>query len=166
MRRITLGHRSFQSNETAVHRSAPPSDISCFLSLVMGMFRVIFTIVVLAILPVAAAAQQTPEEFWPEAQFFAQLSDRFRIRALVTRTKAKETGDFTEAGFEVDFDVGLKTILNRRLAPNPNTERGKYLTLRAGYLHVAALNDAENPSDEHRAIVELTPRYPLPAGSC
>ena len=130
----------------------------------MGMFRVIFTIGVLAILPVAAAAQETPEEFWPEAQFFAQLSDRFRIRALVTRTKAKETGDFTEASFEVDFDVGLKTILKRRLAPNPNTERGKYLTLRAGYIHVAALNDAENPSDEHRAIVELTPRYPLPGG--
>ena len=125
----------------------------------------IFTIVsVMATLSATAAAQETPQEFWPEAQLYANLNDRFRLRALATRTKARDSEKFTEATFEVDIDIGLKAILGRALAPNPNTERGKYLTLRVGYVHVAALNDEENPSNEHRAILELTPRYPLPGG--
>jgi Protein of unknown function (DUF2490) len=126
------------------------------------LVRVFFSIAVLAVLAVAAAAQDTPHEFWPEAQLYANLGDRFRLRALVTRTKARESDKFTERTFEVDIDVGLKAILRRRLAANPNTERGKYLTLRLGYVHVVALNDEENPSNEHRAILELNGRYPLP----
>ncbi|HEX3232317.1 MAG TPA: DUF2490 domain-containing protein [Pyrinomonadaceae bacterium] len=126
------------------------------------MVRIFCSITVLAILAVAAAAQETPHEFWPEAQLYANLGDRFRLRALVTRTKARESDKFTEATFEVDIDVGLKAILRRVLAANPNTERGKYLTLRLGYVHVAALNDEENPSSEHRGILELNARYPLP----
>jgi hypothetical protein len=126
------------------------------------MVRIICSIAVLAILAVAAAAQDTPQEFWPEAQLYANLGDVFRLRAIGTRTKARESDKFTEGTFEVDIDVGLKAMLRSKLAANPNTERGKYLTLRLGYVHVAALNDEENPSNEHRAIVELTPRYPLP----
>ena len=126
------------------------------------MVRIFCSIAVLAILSVASAAQETPHEVWPEAQLYANLGDRFRLRALGTRTRARESDRFTEATFEVDIDFLLKAILRPLLAPNPNTERGKYLTLRAGYLHVAALNDEENPSSEHRAILELTPRYPLP----
>jgi len=128
------------------------------------MVRVFCAIAVSAIFPVAAAAQETPQEFWPEAQFYANLGDRFRLRAIGTRTKARESDRFTEGTFEFDIDVGLKAILRRKLAANPNTERGRYLTLRVGYIHVAALNDEQNPSNEHRAIVELSSRYPLPGG--
>lgn len=126
------------------------------------LVRIFCSIAVLSILAVAAAAQDTPQQVWPEAQLYVQLSDRFRLRALGSRTKAKESDKFTEGTFEVDIDVGLKAILRRVLAENPNAERGKYLTLRAGYVHVAALGDEENPSNEHRAILELNGRYPLP----
>jgi uncharacterized protein DUF2490 len=128
------------------------------------LVRVFCSIAVLAILAVAAAAQDAPQEFWPEAQLYANLGDTFRLRALVTRTKARESDKFTEGTFEVDIDVGLKAMLRRKLAANPNTERGKYLTLRLGYVHVAALGDEVNPSNEHRAIMELTPRYPVGGG--
>jgi hypothetical protein len=126
------------------------------------MVRIFCSIAVLAILSVASVAQETPKEFWPEAQLYANLGDRFRLRALGSRTRARESDRFTEATFEVDIDFLLKAILRPSLAANPNSERGKYLTLRAGYVHVAALNDEQNPSNEHRAILELTPRYPLP----
>jgi len=124
--------------------------------------RIFCSMPVLAILAVAAAAQDTPKEFWPEAQFYANLGETFRLRALVTRTKARESDRFTEWTFEVDIDVGLKAILRSKLAANPNTERGKYLTLRLGYVHVEALGDEENPSSENRAILELNARSPLP----
>ena len=126
------------------------------------MVRIFCSMAVLVILAAAAAAQDTPQEVWPEAQFYVHLNEKLRLRALASLTKGKESGKFTEGTFEVDIDVGLKNILKRVLAENPNTERGKYLTLRAGYVHVAALHDEENPSNEHRAILELTPRYPLP----
>jgi Protein of unknown function (DUF2490). len=126
------------------------------------MVRIFCSIAVLVILAAVAVAQDTPQEVWPEAQFYVHLNDKLRLRALASLTKGKESGKFTEGTFEVDIDVGLKNILKRVLAENPNTERGKYLTLRAGYVHMAALHDEENPSNEHRAILELTPRYPLP----
>jgi hypothetical protein len=126
------------------------------------MVRIFCGIAMLAILSVAAAAQDTPKEFWPEAQVYVHLNDKFRLRALATLTKGKESEKFREGTLEIDIDLGLKTVLKRVLAPNPNTERGKYLTLRAGYIHVATLHDEANPSNEHRAILELTPRYPLP----
>jgi hypothetical protein len=126
------------------------------------MVRVVCTIAVLAILPIAAGAQETPQEVWLGAQLYKQLNDRFRLRALARFAKGEESEKFREAIFGLDVDVGLKAILRRILADNPNTERGKYLTLRVGYLHVAALNDEDDPSDEHRGFVELTSRYPLP----
>lgn len=128
----------------------------------MNLVKILISLAVLAILPVAAFAQDTPQEVWPEGQLYVHLSPKFRLRAVAARTKSRESETFTEGTFEVDLDVGLKAIARRSLAANPNTERGKYLTLRAGYVHVAALNDEDNPSNEHRAILELTPRYPLP----
>lgn len=130
----------------------------------MNTVRVVCSIAMIALFKVAAFAQETPQQIWPEVQVYTQLSDKFRLRALGSFTKAKESDKFTEGIFEIDIDVGLKTMLRRKLADNPNTERGKYLTLRIGYVHLAALNDEENPSNEHRAILELTPRYQLPGG--
>ena len=120
------------------------------------------SMVVLAILSVVADAQDSQRQFWPEGQLYVRLNDRFRLRTGFSLSKARETEKSAEGTFEVDIDVMLKPILRRALAENPNTEKGKYLTVRAGYMQVASLNDKENPSREQRMILELTPRYPLP----
>jgi Protein of unknown function (DUF2490) len=45
----------------------------------------------------------------------------------------------------------------RRLYEDPDTQRGHYLFLRAGYAYLPSLSG----KDEHRGIAEITPRFPL-----
>ena len=125
------------------------------------MVRIFCRFAVLATISVTAVAQETSDQFWPEGQLYVHVSKTLRLRALARLTKGVESDKFTEGILEFDVDVSLKPILRRVLAENPNTERGTYLTLRAGYMHVATFNDEDDSSNEHRAILELTPRYPL-----
>ena len=103
----------------------------------------------------------TRDEFWPELDAFIKLNDQFRLFLLASRTKAEEF-DYTEAMFGVHLDFGLKPRIRIAMRDLDATKM-QYLSFRVGYRYNRSINDNENPFREHRPILELTPRYPLPA---
>jgi hypothetical protein len=104
-------------------------------------------------------------QFWPEFDVFARLSPEARLYFLVAPVQGVENGhlgtitDLQLGGF---FEIGLMPIGPRRAARTRyDGQRMKYLRLRGG---VEWLSPPGDPKTEWRAVVELRPRVPLPAG--
>jgi hypothetical protein len=64
--------------------------------------------------------------------------------------------------FGAHFDVGLKPRIRIALEDIDASKR-EYLSFRFGYRYSRTLPDRGDPSQEHRPVIELTPRYSLPA---
>src|SRR5215831_3097538 len=105
-----------------------------------------------------AVAQETQQQLRYEADQYVKLSDLFRFRFVEYVTRSTEASDSTQGHLEVDIDLGLKPFLRERLRNLPDTHRGKYLFLRAGYAYIPTFDDGQ----EHRIILEGTARFPLP----
>jgi len=106
-------------------------------------------------------AQETRNEIWPELNSYFKLNEQFRVRFAAGINRSKESTDATDGFLEADLDIGIKTILRRKPLFRQDSQKGKFLTFRAGYAYVP--NFGDDPSVEHRGIVEFTGRYPLPA---
>jgi len=119
-----------------------------------------FTLLAVLAYGSTASAQETRQEFWPEADLYVKLNDQFRLRFLASLTRARETAKNTEGTLEVDFDIGVKAFIRQRLRNLPDNHRGKYLTLRTGYAYIPSFG--EGSDKEHRIVLEATGRYPLP----
>jgi len=119
-----------------------------------------FTFLVVLAYGSTASAQETRQEFWPEADIYAKLNDQYRFRFLASLTRARDTAMNTEGTLEVDFDIGVKAFIRERLRNLPDNHRGKYLTLRTGYAYIPSFGDGNDK--EHRIVLEATGRYPLP----
>ena len=105
-------------------------------------------------------AGETQVELVPELNAFVRLSERTRLFFLgaVTQGLTEETTD-GELGIHVD--VTLMPVLRRRLR-EADWERDRYLWARVGYRLAGSLDGREDRFTEHRGIVELTARVPLP----
>lgn len=130
------------------------------------MRRLLLTLA-LALLGISARAGDTQTELWPEAQAFVKLGERVRLHLLADVWYAPkswtpdETASDSEAEVGAHLDITLKPIVRPRLRTS-NWERERYIWARIGYDYLWEPGDPAEPSHEHRALVEVTGRAPLP----
>ena len=130
------------------------------------MRRLLLT-VGLALIGITARAGDTQTELWPEAQAFVKLGERVRLHLLADVWYAPaswtpdETANDAEAEMGAHLDLTLKPIGRPRLRTR-NWERERYVWARIGYDYLWTPGDTAKPSHEHRGIVEVTGRAPLP----
>ncbi len=102
-----------------------------------------------------AAAQTSQFQGWPEIDTYVNLNSRTRVSFFAARTDDGLTPVSIQIG--PNFDIALKPFLRRRLRTSDESAQ-KYLMFRVGYRYGTG---PDQPS-EHRAIAEITPRFPLP----
>lgn len=108
-----------------------------------------------ALLCQEATAQTSQVQHWPEVDTYVNLSSRARISFFAARTDDGLTPESIQIG--PNLDVFPKAFLCKRLRIH-DVAAQKYLMFRVGYRYGTG---PDQPS-EHRPIVELTPRFPLP----
>ncbi|MFI5005953.1 MAG: DUF2490 domain-containing protein [Solirubrobacterales bacterium] len=129
--------------------------------------RRLHLVVALTLLGVPVRAGDTQTELWPEAQAFVKLGERVRLHILADVWYAPaswtpdETASDSEAEIGAHLDLTLKPIARPRLRTR-NWERERYVWARIGYDYLWTPGDTAKPSHEHRGIVEVTGRAPLP----
>ncbi len=111
---------------------------------------------VAALLCPGATAQTSEVQHWPEIDTYVNLNSRARVSFFAARTDDGLTPESVQVG--PNLDIFLKPFLRRRLRTN-NVAEQKYLTFRVGYRY----GTGPDQPTEHRPILELTPRFPLPA---
>jgi hypothetical protein len=104
--------------------------------------------VVCTITVAAQESSETRDEFWPEVDFFVQVSPKVRLFFLATVTRAEETGKAFEGQVGANVDYFLS----------------KNIIFRTGYRYGTSLGDSDDPYNENRIIFEQTFRFPIPAG--
>ena len=105
-----------------------------------------------------AWAGDTQTEFVPEVDTYLKLSDDTRVFLLGRLTQGlSESATNGEIG--AHLDITLTPILRRRLR-EADWERERYLWVRIGYRLLGNLDD--HSVTEHRGILEVTGRVPLP----
>ena len=117
-------------------------------------------VLILALIPLAAIGEETRTVLLPEANAYFTLTERTRLFLLGTLTHDL-TQDRTDGELGAHLDVTLIPILRRRLREG-DWEREKYLWIRLGYRLIGNLDDPGHSPFEHRGIVEVTTRFPLP----
>ena len=121
-------------------------------------------LILLGLFPRALWAQQessTQEEFWPELNVFIGLNQATRIFLMVSRAKARDFR-YAEAMFGAHVDFGIKPRI-RIAMQGLDASKMQHLSGRVGYRYNRSAQDIIDGFREHRGVVELTPRYPLPA---
>ncbi len=110
---------------------------------------------VLAFVGQHAAAQDSELQAWPEVDAYVNLNARTRVSFFAARTDDGLTPVSIQIG--PNFDIFMKPLLRRRLRTNDESAQ-KYLMFRLGYRY----GTGPDQPTEHRAILEVTPRFPLP----
>lgn len=108
-------------------------------------------------------ARAQTNQVWPEVSTFVKLNDKMRFYFLATTVQ--EERESTEGEYGPNFDFYLKPLWKRRkswvLFPLDES-KNRYLLVRVGYRYIHRYT-GDTP-DEHRGVLEVTPRYPLPHG--
>ncbi len=117
--------------------------------------------VALVIMSSVAPARAQTTEVWPEISLFTRLNDRMRFYFLATTVK--ESRESTAGEFGPNFDFYLRPFKERkRLAGfRLDESKNRFLLVRIGYRY---LDSFSGDPDEHRVVLEATPRYPLKGG--
>ena len=118
------------------------------------------------VLTVAAAlpaiAQDAQWDSRPEVNLY--VAQGSRTRALFQYSLNEDRQDHTSEGnFAYYLELALRPVFRRELRQQEDVFRRRFLTFRAGFQYTTSFGNG-NPSSEKRPIVELTARYPLPAG--
>ena len=108
---------------------------------------------------ISAHAQST--QVWPEISAFTRLNDRMRFYFLATTVK--ENKESTEGEFGPNFDFYLRPLRHPKHLGvlRLDESKNRFLLLRVGYRYLDSFSG--NP-DEHRVLLEATPRFPLVGG--
>ena len=122
------------------------------------------------VLGAAPGAAQTRHEFWPAAEAYVKLGARTRLYLLAAFTHAQEPEAasgaqvYRDAQFGAHLDFTLKPIFRPKLRRRGDWERTRYAWVRVGYRYGTSIGEVQDPYREHRGILEMTLRFPLPAG--
>jgi uncharacterized protein DUF2490 len=116
-----------------------------------------------AVLLLAGSARaDDPWEAWPELNAFVTLGSATRAWLATSYAKSKEstvyTGDATAC-----LDISIKPILRESFA-EADWQRSRFFWARIGYTHVFKVEQGERDTSEHRGILSLYGKLPLPAG--
>ncbi len=97
-------------------------------------------------------AQETRNEFWPEADVYINIKPKVRLYLLGTVSKSVEDGElFNGQSYEAQVGAHVDYIPN------------KHWILRAGYRYGRAVGKNDDGFREHRLLAEQTLRKLLPA---
>jgi hypothetical protein len=112
----------------------------------------------LAVVSCAAPVRAQTTQVWPELSVFTRLNDRMRFYFLATTVKESRTS--TEGEFGPNFDFYLRPFKERKRLAGLRLDESKnrFLLVRVGYRYLDSFTD---DPDEHRVLIEATPRYPL-----
>ncbi len=129
--------------------------------------RLLAGVTVLLLFPVLSCFAQTRNEFWPGFDAYIKLKPRTRLYLMAALVRAQEPeaasgGIYRDIQLGAHLDISLKPIFRRKLAMKGDWDRERYLWARIGYRYGTTLGGVEDPFHEHRGIVELTGRAPLP----
>jgi len=108
-----------------------------------------------------AQAGDTKAEFTPEVDAFLKLSDNTRLFLFGSLLQGLSESS-TDGEVGVHLDITLTPILRRRLR-EADWQRDRYLWARVGYQLLGNLDEREDGFTEHRGILEVTARVPLPS---
>jgi hypothetical protein len=107
-----------------------------------------------------AQAGDTQAEFVPELNTYLKLSENTRLFFIGSLTQGlSEPATDGEVG--AHLDITFAPILRPRLR-HADWERDRYLWLRIGYRLLGDLDNRESGFVEHRGVIQLTARAPLP----
>ena len=107
-----------------------------------------------------AQAGDTQAEFVPELNTYLKLSEDTRLFFIGSLTQGlSEPATDGEVG--AHLDITFAPILRPRLR-HADWERDRYLWLRIGYRLLGDLDNRESGFVEHRGVIQLTARAPLP----
>ena len=123
------------------------------------MRGIVFAALIVVSSGISAHAQST--QVWPEISAFTRLNDRMRFYFLATTVK--ESRESTEGEFGPNFDFYVRPLRNptRFGGLRQDESKNRFLLLRVGYRY---LHSFSGSPDEHRAVLEATPRFPLSGG--
>jgi uncharacterized protein DUF2490 len=111
---------------------------------------------------VAQDSSGTKKEVWPEVNLFYRLNQKFRIYALYSATKLKNSS-YTDGGFGIYLDYFTLSRARGKIGFNlRDSTAGYYLWLRAGYLYSSTPPQSEDPYKENTLVTEANVRFYLP----
>jgi hypothetical protein len=116
----------------------------------------------LLVLSFGTSAFAQSKQVWPETSTFVRLTDQTRFYFLMTTVKENRTSAEGEVGPNFDFYLKPLRKLNRWARFRLDESRTRLLMVRVGYRYVFPYGG--DGSDEHRGVVEVTPRCPLMHG--
>jgi hypothetical protein len=101
-------------------------------------------------------------QFWPEASWHFPLKEgsQLTLVARITQDDGTQEQDL-QLGPSLTFDLDT---FRASYAQTAEERDRTYLTLGVGYRYIRSEDLTEDPTVEHRGIVELTPRWYLPHG--
>jgi hypothetical protein len=118
---------------------------------------------------ISPSSAETRHEVWPGLE--AYLSGGSRTRLVLGVASVRTESQISDGRRDIQdlqlysaFDVTLRPIVRRRLgAVLDDWERSRYLWMRISYLYGTSPGD-DTAADEHRGLVDLNSRLPLPKG--
>ncbi len=124
-----------------------------------GVKAAISVLIAVWIFANSAHAQTTNFQFWPQIDTYISLTPDVDVMLLAA---GSTDGDATNqhVAFGPNIDIAVLPFLDPHLK-TLNPEKKKFLTFRAGYRYIDTISGSG--SWENRGLLELTPRFPLPA---
>jgi len=101
-------------------------------------------------------------QLWPEVSTYVKLNDNVRFYFL--STTVKEDRESTEWEFGPNLDFFFKPLKKKaRWVVFPQDEsKSRSVMVRIGYRYIYPVTGSD--PGEHRGVLEVTPRYPMPHG--
>lgn len=100
-------------------------------------------------------ALQTQTQFLPEIDTYVNLTDRYRLMLMASRTKDEDTVNSGEFG--PNLDINFRPLLRKVLRSN-DSSKSNFATLRVGYQYIRNLDKP----NESRIQIGVTTRFHLP----
>jgi len=117
---------------------------------------------VLVVLSFALPAHGQANQLWPEVSTYVKLNDNVRFYFL--STTVKEDRESTEWEFGPNLDLFFKPLKKKpKWVVFPQDEsKSRSVMVRIGYRYISPVTGSD--PGEHRGVLEVTPRYPMPHG--
>ena len=115
-----------------------------------------------ALLSVVPPAHGQANQLWPEVSTYVKLNDSVRFYFLSTTVKEERESSEWEFGPNLDFFFKPLRKKPKWTVFPLDESKSRYLMVRVGYRYILSVT-GEGPG-EHRGVLEVTPRYPMPHG--
>jgi hypothetical protein len=124
------------------------------------LHKCIFGLLLLTWFACHSTAQGVNDEFWPEVDGYLRLNEVTRLLLRTSFSADDETRTW-QGDFGMHFDFALRPVFRRELSDDEDVFSKRFLSFLAGYRYITSLGSGA-PYLEHRWLVEMTSRFPVP----